>query len=204
MLNKIVFMETMINYSQQAYFKGSIIKEYLLVVNPEADVWQQVMNEKMNFFSDYGDKAIIKKPPHITIASFSAKEEMETTLLKWMRRVISTQQCFKVALNNYGGFPNVNTIYLRVQDQQPFQQIARELKVLDQYINSNGLPKAQLISYPHMTIAKKLKKETYEKAVMEYSKKEFHAEFEVKELLLLKRSNEFESCKQVSLFRLIP
>lgn len=204
MPNKIVFMGALVNYPQEPYFKGSIIKEYLLVVNPESCVWQQVMDEKTSFFNEYRQAVAIKTKPHITVASFLAKEEMEETLLRWMHRIISTRKTFMVALNNYGGFPNANAIYIRVQDHQPFKQLAKELKVIDELVRSNGLPKAYLISNPHMTIAGRLDKTVYEKAMMEYSRKDFHAEFPVKELLLLKRTHQFDTCKQVNVFRLLP
>jgi 2'-5' RNA ligase len=197
-------MGALVNYPQAPFFQGSIVKEYLLVINPGDHVGQQVMEEKVNFFHRYGAKVAIKTTPHITVANFLAKEEMEDTLLRWMHRIISSHRIFPVALNNFSGFPNAHTIYLRVQDHQPFKQLAKELKVIDELVISNGLPKAYLISNPHMTIARRLGKLVYDKAMPEYSKKDFHAEFEVKELLLLKRTHQFDSGKQVNVFRLLP
>lgn len=195
-------METAVSFAQPQ-FRGSIIKEYLLVVNPEKNICQQVMDEKNIFRKQYGGSGILSKP-HITVANFLAKEEMEETLLRWMHRIISTTKTFSVALNNYSGFPNANTLYLRVQDHQPFKQLAKELKVIDEMVKSNGLPKAHLISNPHLTIARRLDPPVYEKAMMDYSKKEFHAAFEVTELVLLKRTHQFDKCTQVSVFRLQP
>jgi 2'-5' RNA ligase len=196
-------METAVSFTQPQ-FRGSIIKEYLLVVNPEENIWRQVMEEKTNFFNSYRTAVAIKTKPHITIASFLAKEEMEETVLRWIHRIVSAKKIFTVALNNYSGFPNANTIYLRVQDHLPFKQLAKELKVIDELVKSNGLPKAHLISNPHMTIARRLEGPVYEKAMMEYSRKEFHAEFQVKELVLLKRTHQFDQCNHVSVFRFQP
>ncbi len=203
MLNKIVYMETAVSFTQPE-FRGSIIKEYMLVVNPQQNIWQQVMDEKVNFFNAYREIVAVKTKPHITVANFLAKEEMEPTMLKWMHNIISVKAAFNVVLNNYSGFPNANTIYLRVQDHQPFKQLAKELKVIDELVRSNGLPKAHLISNPHMTIARRLDESIYERAMMEYSKKDFHAEFTVNELILLKRTHQFDTCKQVNVFRLQP
>jgi len=204
MLNKIVCMETALNYTQQAYFNGSIVKEYLLVVDPAADVLQQVMDEKTKFFTKYSEPESIQHHPQITVASFLAKEEMEDTLLRWMHRIISSHTSFSVALNNYSGSPNTNNIYIRVQDHQPFKQLAKELKVIDELVRSNGLPKAHLISNPHLTLAGRLEKPVYEKAMRDYAHRDFHAEFLVKELVLLKRTHQFDTCKQVNIFRLLP
>jgi 2'-5' RNA ligase len=197
-------MEALVNYQQQPQFRGSVVKEYLLVINPEADVWQRVMDEKTGFFNRYREMVALKTKPHITIANFLAKEEMEETIIRWTHRVISTKKVFRVALNNYGGFPNANTIYVRVQDPQPFRQLAKELKVIGDLVKDNGLPKAHLVSNPHMTIARNISPLIYREAMMEYAKKDFHAEFEVKELVLLKRMHQFESCQQVNIFRLQP
>lgn len=197
-------MEAVVNYSHQPCFKGSVVKEYLLVANPVEEVWQQVMNEKKNFSDKYGRRNGIASKPHITVANFLAKEELEETLLRWMYKVISAHKSFKVALNNYSGFPNAHTIYLRVQDHLPFKQLAKDLKVVDELVRANGLPKAHLITNPHLTLARRIDMSVYEKAMMDYAQKEFHAEFEVKELVLLKRTHQFDACKQVNLFRLLP
>jgi 2'-5' RNA ligase len=195
-------MEALLNYPQQPYFKGSIVKEYLLVVNPEGDVQQELIEERSHFSKVYKTIVATETKPHIMVANFLAKEEMEETVLRWMHRIISSQKSFTVALNNYSGFPNTNSVYIRVQNHQPFKQLSKELKIIDELVRDNGLPKANLIVNPYIVIAGRLDTSVYETAMPVYSKKDFHAEFEVKELLLLKRTHEFNACKQVSIFRL--
>lgn len=197
-------MEALVNYPQASSFKGSIVKEYLLVINPEADVTQQVMDEKISFSNMYRDENAASNKPQIVIANFLAKEEMEEILLRWMHRIISSYRSFSVSLNNYSGSPNANTLFIRVQDHQPFKRLAKELKVIDELVRSNGLPKANLITNPHMIIAQRLERNVYERAMMDYSRKDFHAEFNVSELVLLKRTHQFDTCKQVNIFRLQP
>ena len=109
----------------------SNLYEYLLVVHPDENVYQQVLEEKKLFFNTYKEKMAIKTKPHITVSNFLAKETMEETIIRWMQRIISTQQSFSVSLNNYSGFPP-HTVYLRVQDHQPFKQLATALKEVDQ------------------------------------------------------------------------
>ena len=53
-----------------------------------------------------------------------------------------------------------------------------------------------------MTIARSLQQSVYEKAIMDYSHKTFNASFMVNELILLKRANQFDKCKQVSVFKM--
>ncbi len=179
----------------------SNLYEYLLVAHPDEKVYHQVMEEKNLFFDLFKEKVAIKTKPHITVSKFLAKETMEETIIRWMQRIISTQNKFSVSLNNYSGFPP-HTVYLRVQDHQPFKQLATSLKVVDQYVRGNDCPPMKLITHPHLSIARKLPATIYEKAIVEYAPKSFYASFEVKQLILLKRKHEFDTCKQISIFGL--
>jgi 2'-5' RNA ligase len=177
--------------------------EYLLVAHPDATVYAQVMAEKQFFSAQFNTAITIKTKPHITVANFLAYENMEETIIRWMHRIISNKKSFTVTLDQYGAFRS-HTIYLRVQDHQPFQQLARELKVVDQYVRSNSCPEMRIITNPHLTIARRLEESTYKQACALYAGKNFHASFEVKDLVLLKRRDQFDSCKQVNVFGLLP
>jgi 2'-5' RNA ligase len=195
-------METGIAFLSDLKFSPPSFYEYLLVVNPAAEVFEQLREEKEKFSEAYKVSIAKKTLPHITVANFLAKEAMEETIIKWMHKIISNQQSFTVMLNNFSGFPSSKTVYARVQDHQPFKQLADSLKVIDQYIRSNGLPAAKIISYPHITIARSLQQNIYEKAIMDYSRKTFNASFLVDELILLKRQNQYDKCRQVNVFKL--
>lgn len=182
-------------------FQG--MSEYLLVVHPDDEVYHKVSVEKQIFSRLYGQKIAAKTRPHITLANFMAREEMEETLIRWIQRVSSQQKSFPVALNNYSGFPE-HTIYLRVQDHLPFKQLATQLKVIDSYIRSNGCPPVNLSYHPHLTIARRLPESVYEKALVDYSHKTFCESFTVRELVLLRRAHQFDSCKVINIFRLLP
>ena len=179
----------------------SNLYEYLLVAQPDEKVEQQIVEEKKSFFDTYKEKVAIKTKPHITVSNFLAKETMEETIIRWMQRIISTQFSFSVSLNNYSGFPP-HTVYLRVQDHQPFKQLASSLKAVDQYVRGNDCPPMKLIMHPHVSIARRLPEHIYEKAITAYAPKSFHASFEVKQLILLRRQHQFDACKQVSVFHL--
>lgn len=177
--------------------------EYLLVAHPDADVYARVMQEKQYFSTTFKTAIAAKTKPHITVANFLAVEPMEETIIRWMHRIISSKKSFRVTLDRYGAF-RPHTIYLRVQDHAPFQQLAKELQVVDEYIRGYGCPEMRLITNPHLTIARKLQQETYSEAVVMYAEKSFHASFDVKELVLLRRQHQFDSCKQVNVFGLQP
>jgi 2'-5' RNA ligase len=177
--------------------------EYLLVVSPETAVYTQVQAEKQFFSTQFGQEMAAKLKPHITVADFVATEQMEETIIRWMHRVISAQQSFEVTLDRYGAF-RPHTIYLNVQNQQPFMELARQLKVVDQFIQSYGCPPIKLVSHAHLTIARSLDAFTYQQAVQHYAAQNFTASFAVQELVLLKRRHQFDACKQVNVFRLRP
>ena len=176
--------------------------EYLLLAKPGEEVFKKVTTEKEIFSLYYKVNAAKKTLPHITVANFLAKEIMEETLIKWMNKIISNQYSFDVMLNNFSGFPSSHTIYARVQNHEPFKQLAASLKTIDEYVRSNGFPRAMLINHPHMTIAKRLQANVYERALKDYSQKTFNTSFTVNELILLKRQNPYDKCKQVAVFKL--
>ncbi len=191
-----------LTFSSGLRFEPPKFFEYLLVVHPNEETFNQIKTEKENFSSEYNVSIAKKTLPHITIANFLAKETMEETLIKWMHKIINRQQSFDVMINNFSGFPSSKTVYARIQNHEPFKQLATSLKTINTYINDNGFPNAKLINHPHMTIARSLHPNVYEKAIMDYSRKTFNASFMVDELVLLKRQNQYDKCKQVSVFKL--
>ncbi|MEP7229496.1 MAG: 2'-5' RNA ligase family protein [Ginsengibacter sp.] len=182
---------------------GHDLYEYLLVARPDTVVNEKVIAEQQLFYDDYKQKAAVEIKPHINIASFFAKEEMEETFLRWMQRICNKQESFIVTLNNYGGFPP-DTIYLRIQNETPFRQLAKELKVINAYVSSGSCPPMLLTHRPHVSIAGKLPGEVFSKALTQYAHKSFHESFLVKELLLMKRKHEYDNCKPVIVFALKP
>jgi len=177
--------------------------EYLLIANPDESVYNKVMTEKRDFYERYNEKVAIKTKPHITVANFLAVESMEDTFIRWIQRICSQQHSFNVSLNNYSGFPP-HTIYLRVQNPQPFQQLVNKLSVLDEFIKNNNWPPVMLVRKPHLTIARQLPEQVYSKAMLDYAHKDFHDSFMVTELVLLKRKNQFDRCEKVMVFKFLP
>ena len=177
--------------------------EYMLVAHPDQIVNEQIKEEKKYFFDEYKEEIAVKTKPHITIANFLAKEEMEETLIRWIQKVCNNQSSFVTVLNNFSGF-HPHTIYLRVQNPQPFKQLAKDLKVIENFIESNGCPPVKLIFSPHITIARSLPEHVYMKAIQDYAARLFHASFCVSEIILIKRRHQFDKCKPVNIFQLPP
>lgn len=175
--------------------------EYLLVIYPYGEVFEKLVEEQQQFLSDYGLIMKGRNRPHITVAAFQAGEQMEDTLIRWIHRICRRNERFEITLNNYSGFPP-HTIYLRVQDPQPFRQLMQQLRAIDDFIRSSGCPPVNLISRPYLSIAGGLTEQIYNKAMADYSQKTFHESFQVEELVLLKREHSFDVCRTVNVFGL--
>lgn len=177
--------------------------EYLLVIYPCGELKDKLLEEQQQFSSDYGLQMTVRNKPHITVAAFQAGEPMEDTLIRWIQRICNRHKSFDITLNNYSGFPP-HTIYLRVQDPQPFRELMEQLRAIDDFIRSSGCPPVNLINRPYLSIAGGLTEQVYNKAMPEYSRRTFHDTFHVEELILLKRAHSFDACKTVNIFRLLP
>lgn len=175
--------------------------EYTLRANPDKKVHDKVLEEKKTFHSEYKTELAINNEPRITIANFLAKEMMEETLCRWTQKICNHQQSFTVALNNFSGFP-AHAIYIRVQNPEPFTQLANGLKSLENFIKSNECPPLQMVTKPHMTIARQLPEDIYNKAIKEYAQRSFHEVFTLDKLILLKRDNRYKKWEHVSFFPL--
>ena len=177
--------------------------EYLLVAYPGAEVARKIKVVQTCFDEQYKLMSRINQQPFISVANFLAKEPMEGTMIRWIQRVCSEQKSFTVTLNNYSGFPP-DTIYVRIQDHQPFRRIATGLKVIDEYIRGNGCPPATIVHRPYLAISGGLDDNLYNLAMPDFSRQCFHENFLVTELLLFKRCSEYDESRPVNVFRLYP
>src|SRR5258707_109295 len=177
--------------------------EYLLVIYPYGELQDKLQEEQQQFSTDYGLQVTVRNRPHITVAAFQAGEPMEDTLIRWIQRICNRYQSFDITLNNFSGFPP-HTIYLRVQDPQPFRELMQQLRAIDDYIRSSGCPPVNHVSRPYLSIAGGPTAQIYNKAMPDDSRKDFHESFHVEQLVLLKREHAFDACKTVNIFRLLP
>lgn len=187
-------------FGKMGYQKG--LEEYRLLVQPGLDICAMIGEEKQYINDNFPDRAR-SSAPEIIIGVFQATEVMEDTLIRWMQRVCMQLKSFKVALNNYSSFP-AHTIYLRVQDHEPFRTLKKQLKVIDEYLVSSGVAGVYWCDRPYIAISDQLNAEQFEKAVAEYAPKTFNASFLVSELILVKRNARKETCKLVNRFHLLP
>lgn len=176
--------------------------EYLLVAHPGEDVHAKILEEKRNFEINYEQEPDTKFYPHITIANFFAKEAMEETFIRWIQNICTLQKSFTVTLNNYSGFPS-SGLYLRIQNEEPFNRLANALRILDGFMQSNDCPPLKLVIKPHITFVTGLSQYSFDHSITEYSKKTFHESFKVDKLVLLKKDS-YMKCHLINTFILPP
>jgi hypothetical protein len=180
---------------------GNGHREYRLVIYPDAVVYEKIMAEKQRFFMNYGLEPVVNSFPNIMVAGFYAGEGMEETLIRWIHRICSQLNSFELALNNYSGFPQ-HSIYLRVQNPQPVQQLAAQLKTLDGHVHTMNGHLFERV--PHIALASELPEPVYHQAMPVYSRKTFRARFMASELVLLGRDHPFATSKTINVFRFLP
>lgn len=181
-------------------WNGSSHREYRLVIYPDAPVYEKIMAEKQRFFTNYGVETA-KSFPYIMVAGFYAGEGMEETLIRWIQRICSQHNSFEITLNNYSGFPQ-HSIYLRIQQPQPLQQLTAQLKTLDAHVQAMATNTFERI--PHIALANELAEPVYQQTMPVYSRKTFRARFMATELVLLGRDHPYAASKTITVFRFLP
>jgi 2'-5' RNA ligase len=177
--------------------------EYVLLARPDYAIETVVQQEKGEFLHNYGQHGAVKTKQHIVVGKFFATEPMEQTVIAWLQRICSVQQSFIVMLNNYSGFP-AHTIYMRVQNQQPFLALAKQLKQIDSYVLGNTGYPVVWATQPHLAIASHLPEDVYANALKDYARKEFTGSFVVNELILKRCASQYTSGKTIAVLGLRP
>ncbi|MBC7851476.1 MAG: hypothetical protein H7Y31_17160 [Chitinophagaceae bacterium] len=175
---------------------------YILAIRPDREIGTKIQLEQNEFALQYNSGAN-SITPFISIANFTAKESMESTLVRWLSKICSLQHSFSVTLNNYSGLPP-HAIYLRVQDQEPVQRLAQQLKAIDEYLRANDCPSLQWVKRMRMDIAHQLSPAVYENALRDYSARLFFESFIATELILLRVDQIDEPPRLIHVFGFLP
>jgi 2'-5' RNA ligase len=166
---------------------GYKVYEYLLVLNPHEELRNKIMHVKQEFFDSYRSNTALYSKPHITLANFVQYEMMEDRLVNRLQTIAMGYHPIKIELKDYGSFPS-HTIYINVTSKVPIQDLTKQIRTEAQRLMKlNDDNKPHFIMEPHLTIARKLTHEQYEKAWLEYSHKHFTGRFIADAMLLLKR-----------------
>jgi hypothetical protein len=177
------------------------LQEYLLIARPDAFALEQLMSERKLFASQFQRPQLLQSEQHICIAAFLLGDQMEPTFIRWMHRALGETSGFSINISSFGA-AHKHTIYLRIENQQPFTQLAKTLEPIDRQIRSFGSPGIDFNTNVHLPFVARLDDATYQAAAAVYAEKKINTSFDIKELVLVKRRDAFDACRQVTIFRL--
>lgn len=160
--------------------------EYLLVLHPHEELWNQVKAIKEKFATDYNCEMARTGLPHITLIKFLQMQTVEYRITQMLRNITATFSPFKIELKDFGSFPS-HTIYINITSKVQIVDAVKALRVPQKFMKFDKDHKPHFITEPHLTIARKLLPWQYEKAWLEYEHKHFHGRFIADHALLLKR-----------------
>jgi 2'-5' RNA ligase len=166
---------------------GYKIYEYLLVLNPHEALREKIMQVKQYFFDTYKNSTAIYSKPHITLVNFVQYGMMEERLINRLEVLAMGCPPIKVELKDYGSFPS-HTIYINITSKVPVQSLIKNIRAEAQRLMKlNNDNKPHFIMEPHLTIARKLQSDQYEKGWLEFSNLQFTGRFIADAMLLLRR-----------------
>ena len=165
---------------------GYKYNEYLLVLNPNEDLRDKIMQVKKEFYEKYKAATALYSKPHITLVNFIQFDMMEERLVNRLKTIAAGYRAFTVELKDYGSFPS-HTIFINVESKQQVQNLSRELRPAQQLMTLNKDNKPHFINDPHLTIARKLLPWQYEKGWLDYSHLYFTGRFIADGMWLLRR-----------------
>ncbi|HNP23685.1 MAG TPA: 2'-5' RNA ligase family protein [Panacibacter sp.] len=160
--------------------------DYLLVLSPHEELWNQVKAIKEKFATDYNCGTARSGLPHITLATFRQQQVFETRITQRLRNIARNLSAFKVELKDFGSFPS-HTIYINIVSKVQIMDAVKALRAPQKLMKPDNDHKPYFSTEPHLTIARKLQPWQYEKGWLEYEHQHFHGRFIADHTLLLKR-----------------
>lgn len=161
--------------------------EYLLIISPSEEISRYGWRLKRIFANRYGCTTALRSP-HITMGNWRHSDHDEARIIGNITRFAETVNPFLAQFDGLGNFAP-KTIFVDVFNKEPFARISKGLKestqhLLKKYVVFPGIA--------HLTIARSMNPDQFELAWSEWKNEEFKGSFEVKEMLLLRRTVEEE------------
>jgi hypothetical protein len=183
--NTILFMQAgLVTTKERITVQGANCSEYLLLMYPQLG----------------SRAAACPQPGPIEIASFEAKEAMESTIIRWMHRVLSMQPQFTVQIAQLS---NEQGKHLGIADRSVFQRMANNMRVISQYLSSYGCGEMRFQLKLHTAVTVAIADPAYHLQLANAAKY-YEGEYHVQSVVLMKRNYTGGAFKQVNVFALYP
>ena len=164
---------------------GYRVCEYLLVLQPHADLVEKILKIKEKFAEKYKADSARWGKPYIALVKFSQLQMMEERLVNRLKMIAMSLPAFKIDLKDFGSFPT-HTIYINVESKTTVQQLIKQIKPAQSLMRTQD-KKAHFIDNPHVAIARGLSPIQYEEAWLEFSQTHFTGKFMANSMILLCR-----------------
>jgi 2'-5' RNA ligase len=180
---------------------SNILYEYLLVISPDKELLTALIQMKNHFQLAYGCEYAASLIPHITLINFVQLEKNMEKVINYFERFSKHIKPFEIQLCGFDGFAN-HTVFVNVATKKPIVKIVEDMQT-----KFSGLLRPlthsapHFIFNPHITIARKMSENQYNKAMEEWHNKQFNAVFWASEIVLLKRKITGGKCETVTRFR---
>lgn len=172
--------------SEAATGSNQLPAEYLLVLQPHQELWNEIKFIKEKFATDFDCATAHTGLPQITLLRFKQYQITENRIRQALRNGFKTLQLFKIEMKDFGSFPS-HTIYINITSKVQIMNAVKIARQGQKFMRMDKDNKPYFIIEPHLTIARKLLPWQYEKGWLEYSHKDFHGRFIADHALLLKR-----------------
>lgn len=165
---------------------GHRVCEYRLVIPLTETLQKTVTQIRRELHDRYRLQVPFEVKPSLTILHCHAYEGTEEKLIERLQQVVIRTASFKVELKNFAAFPS-HTVYINVPTRLPFQELARELKVVKSLTKIPDYD-PHFISEPYLLIAQGLKPFQFTRMWMDCEHIVFTWEFMANSMILMKRS----------------
>jgi 2'-5' RNA ligase len=160
--------------------------EYLLILKPNTNVNEKVLQVKEEFSGKFKIPQAKYSYPHVTLVNFLQFKTVENRLLNRLDTIAMGYRPFSVNLKDYGSFPS-HTVFINIESKQQIRNLVKELTAARQLMTLNKEKKPHFIDNPHLTVGRSLLPWQYEQSWNEYQHKHFTANFFAESMSLLRR-----------------
>ena len=172
---------------------GMVNKEsnrYFLAVIPPNPIYDQAQHWKEYFRDEFGSKASLNSPPHITLhMPFMWPDRKALMLKQKLAEFFHSQNGMTIQLSNFGKFGK-RVIFLNVEQNLQLDDLHANLhRFCKRSLNLFNADYQDRPFYPHLTLAfRDLKTDQFDRAWKEFGRKQFEAGFQVMEVHLLRHN----------------
>lgn len=178
----------------------AMINDILVLISLPDEVSEYVSMLKKEIFTDFGDFESRTSKAHITVNNFLIAEKRMPPVFNEIRKSLSELNSFTLKLNGFSTFQNSQTLFINVEQSEGFNNLIVEFEELRKRVIKTKRFKHS--KTPHVTIAKKVRLNTFKELKRKYIPLHFNHEFEVGSLTVLKynlREKKYDHYSEINL-----